>query len=287
MQTANGGSRSVEPVLTEGFKRVCAAIDSGSSVLVLAELGMVGMMPQDLVRRYGSEYMIATAIYKGSGKKFFASIAEQLDIPTVEDKYNKDGDLVGEKPLTMDALKDEIAENMGPQTLLILPEAKRLSTGIRYWLEDAIASGVKVVCFAAANPGKDIFLEMLEIELELPSDKLIRETMQAEAERMGMQLSKSRLAELQPLAGRNPMLAKKVIRNELLGLNKEASPQHTQYVVIMPIILACLMAFGVVRFIGQGTRNKGLYIFGGMSLISGMVLKQVGQVRGSRKRLGQ
>lgn len=53
------------------------------------------------------------------------------------------------------------------------------------------------------NPGKDIFLEMLEIELELPTDQIIRETMQAEAERMGLQLSKSRLAELQPLAGRN------------------------------------------------------------------------------------
>ncbi len=69
--------------------------------------------------------------------------------------------------------------------MLILPEAKRLSPGIRYWLEDLINAGVRVVCFAAVNPGKDIFLEMLEIELELPSDKLIRETMQAEAERLG------------------------------------------------------------------------------------------------------
>ncbi|WP_228016375.1 hypothetical protein [Leptolyngbya ectocarpi] len=187
----------------------------------------------------------------------------------------------------MDVLKDEIAENIGPQTLLIFPEAKRLTTGVRYWLEDAISNDVKVICFAAANPGRDIFLEMLEVELELPSDKLIRETMQAEAERMGLQLSRSRLAELQPLAGRNPMLARKVIRNERLGLNREASPQHTQYVVIMPILIACLMAFGVVRFIGMGTRNKSLYIFGGVALIAGMTLKQVGQVRGARKRLGQ
>ncbi|NEZ58421.1 hypothetical protein [Adonisia turfae] len=273
--------------ITEGFKHVCATIDSGSSVLVLAELGMVGTMPQDLAKHYGGEFEIATAIYKGSGKKFFVAIAEQLDIPTTEPKYNKEGEPVGEKAMTMDALKDEIAENIGPQTLLIFPEAKRLTTGVRYWLEDAISNGVKVICFAAANPGRDIFLEMLEVELELPSDKLIRETMQAEAERMGLQLSRSRLAELQPLAGRNPMLARKVIRNERLGLNREASPQHTQYVVIMPILIACLMAFGVVRFIGMGTRNKSLYIFGGVALIAGMTLKQVGQVRGARKRLGQ
>lgn len=187
----------------------------------------------------------------------------------------------------MDALKDEIAENIGPQTLLIFPEAKRLTTGVRYWVEDAIANGVKVVCFAAANPGRDIFLEMLEVELELPSDKLIRQTMQAEADRMGLKLDRSRLAELQPLAGRNPMLAKKVIRNEKLGLNREASPQHSQYVVIRPLIVACLMSFGIMRFIGMGTRNKSLYIFGGVALIVGMTLKQVGQVRGARKRLGQ
>ena len=81
-----------------------------------------------------------------------------------------------------------------------------------------ISSGVRVVCFAVANPGKDIFLEMLEIELELPSDRAIREVMEAEAQKQGLQISKSRLAELQPLAGRNPMLARKIIRNEKLGL---------------------------------------------------------------------
>ncbi|NEQ49549.1 MAG: hypothetical protein F6K11_05365 [Leptolyngbya sp. SIO3F4] len=266
---------------------MCAAVDSGSSVLVLAELGMVGTMPQDLVTHYGAKFETASVIYKASGKKFFVSMAEQLDIPTTEPKYNKDGEVVGEKAMTMDALKDEILENVGHGTLLILPDAQRLSTGIRYWLEDAIASGVKVVCIAPANPGKDIFLEMLEVELGLPSDRAIRDVMQAEADRLGLKLSRSRLAELQPLAGRNPMLAKKVVRNERLGMSHRANPQHTQYVVIMPIVIACLMAFGVVRFIGMGTRNKSLYIFGGCALIAGMTLKQVGQVRGARKRLGQ
>ena len=266
---------------------MCAAIESGSSVLVVAELGMVGDMPRQLVRRFSDEFSIATAVYKGSGKRFFVRLAEQLDIPTEETKYDRNGEPCGERALTMDQLKDEIAENVGPETLFILPEAKRLSTGIRYWLEDLINAGVRVCCFAVANPGKDIFLEMLEIELELPTDQIIRETMQAEAKRLGLQLSKSRLAELQPLAGRNPMLARKVIRNERLGLNRSASPQHTQYVVVMPIVIACLMAFGIVRFIGMGTRNKSLYIFGGTALVAGMTMKQLGQVRGARKRLGQ
>ncbi|VEP13122.1 conserved hypothetical protein [Hyella patelloides LEGE 07179] len=219
----------------------------------------------------------ALAIYKGSIKTFFQAIAYQLNCPTHDDN---------DKALTVDALKEEILVNSGENTVLILPEAKRLTTSIRYWLEDMMSAGVSVVCFAVANPGKDIFLEMLEIELDLPSDRAIREVMEAEAQRQGLQIDKSRLAELQPLAGRNPMLARKIIKNEKLGL-KQDKPEHTQYVVIMPILIALLMSFGIIRFIGMGTGNKSLYIFGGVTLVAGMTLKQLGSVRGARKRLGQ
>ncbi len=223
------------------------------------------------------EYQAAIATYKGSIKKFFIAIAMQLGCPTENDEG---------KPMTVDALKEEILVNSGEDTLLIFPEAKRLTTSIRYWLEDMIGAGVRVVCLAVANPGRDIFLDMLEIELDLPSDAYIRLVMAAEAQRVGLQISKSRLAELQPLAGHNPMLARKIIRNEALGL-KQDKPEHTQYVVIMPIIIAALMAFGIVRFVGFGTNNKGLYITGGVCLVAGMALKQLGSVRGARKRLGQ
>jgi hypothetical protein len=109
--------------------------------------------------------------------------------------------------------------------------------------------------------------------------------MEAEAKRQGLELSQSRLAELQPLAGRNPMLARKVIRREKLGIKQES--EHTQYIVIMPVIVAMLFSFAVVRFIGMGTGNKGLYITGGVALVAAMALKQLGNVRGARKRLGQ
>jgi hypothetical protein len=240
---------------------------------------MLGSFPELVEQHFKGKAPIAEAVYKGSGKKFFVAIAEQLDIPTEDGETGK--------PLTMDRLKEEIALNIDSGTLLILPEAKRLTTGIRYWLEDLMAAGVQLCCFAAVNPGRDIFLEMIEVELELPSDSHIRLVMAAEAQRQGLTLSKSRLAELQPLAGRNPMLARKVVKNERLGLNREGKPEHTQYMVIMPIIVACLMAFGIVRFIGMGTGNKSLYIFGGVTLVSGMTLKQLGSVRGARKRLGQ
>ena len=222
------------------------------------------------------------AIYKGSGKRFFQTIAEQLDVPTeIEDDNGK------VKSLTMDALKEQIALNCGPETLLIFPEAKRLTTGVRYWLEDLLDDGVRICCFAVVNPGRDIFLDLIEFELSLPSDKKIREVMKHEAVKQGLDLSREKLAALQPLAGRNPMLARKVIRNEALGLNQKAKPEHSQYLDISPIIISSLMAFGIVRFIGMGTGNKGLYIFGGISLIAAMMFKQLGQIRGAKKRRGQ
>lgn len=264
-------------VYAQEFEQVAAAIGSGYSVLVLGEAGSgADELAQALYRRFSGELDVATVVYKGSGKLFFKAVAEQLDIPT----ETEDG-----KALTMDQMKEEIAQNVSPDTLLILPEAKRLTTGIRYWLEDLIASGVRLVCFAAASPGKDIFLEMIEVELELPSDRHIREVMETEAQRQGVKLEQSRLAELQPLAGRNPMLARKVIRREKLGIRQDV--EHTQYVVIMPVLVALLFSLAVVRFVGMGTNNKALYITGGVSLVAAMALKQLGHVKGARKRLGQ
>ncbi len=112
------------------------------------------------------------------------------------------------------------------------------------------------------------------------SDRHIKEVMDTEAQKQGLKIDKSRLAELQP------HLARKIIKNEALGL-KQDKPEHTNYVVIMPIITDALMAFGIVRFIEIGTGKKRLYITGGVCLITAMTLKQLGSVKGARKRLGQ
>ena len=270
----------------EEFNRICSALRDNHSVLVLGETGIgINELAEDVFEHLLGDKQCAGAkrcckqfaIYKGSVKNFLKTIAFELDIPTE--------DVETGRQLTVDALKEEIASNVGDDTLLILPEAKRLTTSIRYWLEDLMANGVTLCCFAAANPGKDIFLEMIEIELELPSDRHIRKVMEAEAQRQGLSLDKSEISKLQPLAGRNPMLARKIIRRRKLGLKQE-KPEHTQYVVIMPVIVAALLAFGIVRFVGMGTGNRGLYITGGCCLVAGMALKQLGSVRGARKRLG-
>lgn len=160
-----------------------------------------------------------------------------------------------------------------------------MPASLRYWLQDAIAAGVRIVALAPSNPGKDLFLGLLEVELALPADAFIRLVMAAEAQQRGLVLSKSHLAALQPLAGRNPMVARKVIQREALGLNQD-KPEHTQYIVVMPLIVSMLLAFGIIRFVGFGTGNWGLYVTGGICLVAGTMLKQIGQVRAARKRLG-
>jgi hypothetical protein len=258
-----------------------AVLRQGDSVLVLGEAGSgIGEMPQAIYELCCGEFDCAIATYKGSAAIFYRDIARALDIPTEleleEGKFKK---------LTVDQLKEEILDNVGDRTLLILPEAKRLPTAVRYWLEDVRAAGARLCACAPLNPMRDIFLEMIEVELTLPDDGVIRTAMVNEAKAIGYELSRSQLAALQPLAGRNPMLARKVVRRAKLGLAQ--TPEHTQYVVMMPVIIAMLFSFAVVRFVGMGTGNKGLYIVGGVAMIAAMALKQLGQVKGARKRLGQ
>jgi len=254
--------------------------------LALGEPGVTDNLGEAIAQRWKG--VKALQIYKGSAKQFFVGLAHQLGVATTEPKVNSKGEETGERNLTADELKDAIAEHlMRSGGLLVLPEAKRLSTGIRYWLEDVMCSGVLVCAIAVAVAKRDIFLEMLEVELEPPDDYIIRQEMKREAKRLGLNLSDSRMAELQTLAGRNPLLARKAIRSEQLGLNEEANPEHSQYVNIAPLFISGLMAVGILRFVGMGTGDRGLYIVGGMALIIGMMLKQLGSIKGARRKVGQ
>lgn len=267
---------------TPEFQQVCEAIAAGQSVLIIGEAGS-GVRPfaQALHQHCETHYQAAIATFKGSAKQFFVAVAQQWDIPT-ETEMDDNG---RSKPLTVDQLKEEILGNVSAEMALILPESQRLAASIKYWLEDLMEQGVRIAAFAPVNPGRGFYLELLEVELALPSDRAIRDEMEREARQQGLNLSQARLAQLQPLAGRNPLLARKVIRREKLGIQQQT--EHTQYIVIMPILIAALFSFAVVRFVGMGTGNKSLYITGGMCLVTAMALKQLGNVKGARKRLGQ
>lgn len=253
-----------------------SALGAGRSVIVLGETGLDDGLPQQIQDRWDGHF--ATATYKGSGKRFFQQIAWQLEVPTESDEG---------KALSMDLLKEEIAMNCNSSTLLVFPEAKRLTTGIRYWLEDLISNGVVVCCCAVVNPKRDIFLKMLEVELELPNDKVIRKMMRQEAQKLGLQLSESRLAALQPLVGRNPVLAKKTIQQEALGINPEQLPEHAQYLDITPLIMGAVSMLGVLKFWGMASGDRTLYVIGGVAIMVGLAMRYIGKVGVGRKRYGQ
>jgi hypothetical protein len=218
----------------------------------------------------------AIATYKASTKNLLKAIAEGLGCPTETDDEKP-------KPMNLEQLKEEILSNAGG-AVIILPEAQRLPASIRYWLSDCLADGAKVIALAAVNPKKDLFFELLEIEMALPSDDRIRSIMRAECDRYGLRLSDSQLSALQPLAGRNPMLARKVIRAEALGLKQE-KPEHTQYLDVWPLVMAFLALLGVFKFVGIGTGERSLYLVGGVAMMIGMGFRYAGRVRGARRGL--
>lgn len=259
---------------------------AGHSILVTGEAGS-GKTPiaRAVLGEMSDRFNCALADYKGSVKKCVTDIAQQLSIPTTEPKFNSDGEEVGEKPLTADGIKDAIAENISPRILLLIDNAHRWPASLRYWLEGLQAAGAVLVLFSLTNPRKDIYLRLLTIEIEPPNDYEIRQVMQAEAARLGLKISQSRLAALQSGAGRNLMLARKVIHQEVLGINQE--PEHSQYIDISPIIMAVLGGFAVLRFIGMGTGNKALYIVGGVCLVLFMSLRSLGQLGRKERRLGK
>jgi hypothetical protein len=280
-------TRECRLINRQELELVAAAVRRGESVLVIAEAGTgTDVFAAALAEELSGEFDTATAVYKGSGKNFFAKLAEQLDIPTEEPKFNAKGEEVGTKPLSMDGLKEQIAMNLSAGTLLIFPEAKRLTTGIRYWLEDLMGAGVSVVCFAAANPRRDIFLDMVEIELSLPSEQHIRQIMRDESSRYGLNLSESELAELQPMAGRNPMVARQVVKRKALGIEDEVV-SHTQYINVTPLWFAFLAGFAAMKFVGMGMGDKTIQVFGGLAFMAFMSLKQLGRIQGAKKKLGQ
>ena len=286
MVQTSTGNNSTFSSQWEQVKQVVRTVRAGHSVLVLGEYGIGKDEFARTIQGELQELSIGTAIYTGSVKQFLVTLAESLDIPTTAPKYNKDGEVTGEKAMTVDALKEEISQNVNQNTVLILPEAQRLPASIRYWLDILLKKGVRLVCLAIASLKKDLFLSMIEIEIQAPTNYEIRQIMEDEAGKHDLKLSRSQLASLQTQAGRNPMLARKVIRQEALGI-KNRNPEHSQYIVIMPIIIAILMSFGIMRFVGLGTRNRALYVTGGVCLVAAMMLKQVGSIRGASKRLGQ
>lgn len=78
----------------------------------------------------------------------------------------------------------------------------------------------------------------------------IRTLMYQEALALGMTLDPSKFAALQQQAGNNPALAKRVIREERLGISERTTGDHHQYVDGTLVLGAGLTLVGIVRCLG-------------------------------------
>jgi hypothetical protein len=67
------------------------------------------------------------------------------------------------------------------------------------------------------------------------------------------------------------MLAKRVVKEEYLGLEGN-NYDHTQWIDGTPLLIAVLMCFMILRFLGLGFNNTSLYLIGGILTVAvGMV----------------
>lgn len=238
-------NRTTASLLANGAILIAGEDGSGKSVLASAVVEKL----------QGDEFTVAF-IEPATPKQMLLEIAHQFDIPTE--------DLEG-KSLTADKLKRAIAQFLEENTaFLIVDDAHSCDTKFRMWLKQLRRSNVPMLLLATDPPRTDIFINIPRIELKPLPEYAIREIMVQAAADREIQLKPSELAKLQERAGGNPMLAARAVDEEYLGLEVEGA-DHRRYFDITPLILLAGIAFVIMRFIGLGTNDQALYIFGGIA----------------------
>lgn len=241
-------------------KRIVATLQANSSLLVVGEPGIGKTLLGEVVTLEMQSLGFLVAITKpATTKQTLISIAEQLGV----ESENLEG-----KALTTQGLQEEITQFLSDRAaFLICDDAHRLQLQIRCWLEKLHAKGQPMLLIATHPPARDIFLKLPRIELSPLGNREIREIMRDEAADLELKLSNAQLAHLQQRCGGNPMLAKRVIREEHLGLDA-TNPDHTQWIDGTPFLVAALMLFVIVRFVGLGFNSTSLYLIGGILTVA-------------------
>lgn len=83
------------------------------------------------------------------------------------------------------------------------------------------------------------------------------------------------------------MLARRVVKEEYLGLD-DTAPDHAQWIDGTPLLIAGLMIFAVLQYIGRGLNSTDLYLFGGVLAVAvGIVRLLMYSLPRQKARLGQ
>lgn len=261
-------------------RRIVAALQANSSLLIVGEAGsgktVLGEAVADDLSELGFTVVHAKPL---STKQTLIDIAEQLGV----DPQNLEGKALTSAQLAI-AISDHLRETVA---FVICDDAHRYAVQFRVWLEQLHGQGQPLLLLATFPPARDIFLRLPRIELKPLGDRAIRDIMTLTAQELGIELSTAQLSQLQQRCGGNPMLATRVVREEYLGLD-DVSPDHTQWVDGTPFLIAGLMLFTIVRFIGLGLNSTSLYLIGGILAVSvGIVRILVFSLPRKSGRLGQ
>jgi hypothetical protein len=261
-------------------KRIVAALLANSSLLVVSEPGAgKSFLAETVQEELEAQGFLVAAPSIGTVKQVLIDIASALGVDT---------ETLEGKAMNSQQLQQAIASFLDDQiAFLVLDDAHRFPVSLRCWLEQLHSQGQPMLLLATYPPARDIFLKLPRIELEPLPDKTIREIMEDEAESLGMALTPGQLADLQQRTGGNPMLARRTVREEYLGLDGNA-PDHRQWIDGTPLLIAALMCFMILRFLGLGFNNTSLYLLGGILTVAvGVIRIMIYSLPRQSGRLGQ
>ncbi|PSB04932.1 ATP-binding protein [Merismopedia glauca] len=273
-------SDSPTPYRNREKKRIVATMQANSSLLVISEPGGGKTFLAETVvaelKQLGYPVALATPT---TVKQTLTAIANQLGVET---------ESIEGKSLNTTQLQNAIAQYYQNHTaFLICDSAHRFPVSLRCFLEELHTIGQPILLFATYPPARDIFLKLPRIELAPLPESAIREIMIATATELGISINPSQIATLQARTGGNPMLARRVVKEEYLGL-EDTSPDHTQWIDGTPFLIAFLMVFTVVRIIGLGVNSTTLYLIGGILTVAvGVMRIMVFSLPKKSGRLGQ
>ncbi len=239
------------------LRRITASLLANGAILVVGEEGSgKSVLGSAVIKKLSDDGFLVASVEPTTLKQMMTEICFCLDIPT---------ETLQGKSLTIEKLKIAIADFFKENTaFLILDDAQRCDRKFRFWLKKLRRQGVPMLVLATDPPRSDIFIRIPRIELRPLPERAIREIMESAAVERAIALLPTDLSKLQQRAGGNPMLAIRAIEEEYLGLNFEGA-DHRRYFDITPLISVIGVLFIIMRFIGLGTNNEGLYIFGGIN----------------------
>lgn len=248
-------------------RRITAGLLAGQSFLVISGTGYGKSTLANHIRTtLESRSFQVIQVDASTPTLMIFSICEQLhiDVITLDGKRKSNAQL-----------RDEVASMLSRKNdLMILDNAERYDIKFRVWVCELIALGCPILVLATHPPRKDLFLKIPRLELEPLLDREIREIMSLEADRVGLRLKRGDLANWQSRVAGNPMLAKRAVQEEYLGLSKTEA-DHTQWVDGTPFLIAVLSGLTIVRFLGLGFNSTNLYLLGGILTVSVGVVRLI------------